>query len=315
MPDGRSCLKCGKEPVVHIRYSGAHLCKEHFCEFFLKRVKKEIRAQELLRKDGTIAVALSGGKDSLVALKVLKDIIREHRGIDVKAVLIDEGIAGYRPESIDIAKKHCEEWDVDLTIVPFLELVGHTLDEVVERIKEPSPCALCGVFRRYGLNDAAKDMGAVKIVTGHNLDDLAQSVIMNVLGGDLDKLLRLGPHTRVIEGFIPRAFPLRTIPEREILLYALLNGITIHTKECPYSVTATRGRYRDVLSRLEMDSPGTRHSLINLHNQLRARLVETEGSIEMPICPDCSEPASGGTCKKCQYLKLLENAWPDNKTP
>jgi len=301
------CMKCKKPAITFIRYSGAHLCEEHFNGFVLKRLKKEIRAQEVFKDGGLIAVALSGGKDSLVTLKTLLSITSDHRGVEIEAILIDEGIADYRPSSIKIAKDVCKQLGVKLHIVGFSEINGMQLDAIVDKISDISPCALCGVFRRAALNKVAKDIGAKRIATGHNLDDLAQSIFMNVLNSDMDKLFRLGPHQRVIPGLIPRVYPLRTIPEKEVLLYAMLNKIPVHSQECPYSLQATRGRYRDVISQLEMDNPGTKHSLLNFHKnlvKLRPRKKEVNIQIE---CSQCSEPAATELCKRCEYQGRIDN--------
>jgi uncharacterized protein (TIGR00269 family) len=146
------------------------------------------------------------------------------------------------------------------------------------------------------------------MATGHNLDDLAQSVLMNVLGSDMDKLFRLGPHKRVIPGLVPRVFPLRTIPEKEVLLHAILTGVPLHDRECPYSEHATRGKYRDVLSRLETQSPGTKHSLLTFHEDLMKLRPEGPGGAANAVCSACGEPAAAPVCKRCRYLGIIGSA-------
>ncbi len=308
MNDGTNCIKCGRPSATFIRYSGSHLSEEHFNVFLEKRVKKEIRLQGLFSPGGIIAVAITGGKDSVVTLRCLSEIARDHRDITIKAIIVDEGIDGYRPSSVLIAKQVCKEMDVELHEASFRELFGLSLDEIVKLVPDVNPCAVCGVFRRYALNTAARDMGAQKIATGHNLDDLAQSIFMNVLNSDLDKLRRLGPHTRVIPGLIPRSYPLRTVPEKEVLLYALLNGLPLHSSECPYSLQATRGRYRDILAQLEMDSPGTKHSLLNFHRSMMEQCIPPDARGERQNCSECGEPAASDECKKCHYLRLIKEA-------
>ena len=102
-----SCDRCTHPAVTFIRYSGAHLCSDHFIEFVDKRVKKEISKQCRLPKDAKLAVALSGGKDSTLALYLVNRIFSKHRDFDIIAITVDEGIANYRPESIKAAKKTC----------------------------------------------------------------------------------------------------------------------------------------------------------------------------------------------------------------
>ena len=85
------------------------------------------------------------------------------------------------------------------------------------------PCSYCGVFRRQSLNTMAERLGADVMALGHNLDDMAQSVLMNLQKGEVERSVRLAPHTQSpIEGIVPRIVPLRWVPEQEIhacLLY------------------------------------------------------------------------------------------------
>src|SRR3989475_2579400 len=84
------------------------------------------------------------------------------------------------------------------------------------------------------------------VATGLNLDDTAQSILMNVARGDVEKLARMGPHETRQPGLVPRIQPLRMIPEKEVYLYALLRGIEFHDATCPYAERAQRGRFRDI---------------------------------------------------------------------
>jgi tRNA(Ile)-lysidine synthase TilS/MesJ len=101
---------------------------------------------------------------------------------------------------------------------------------------------LCGVFRGR-CNRKAREIGADKLATGHNLDDEAQAVMLNVMNGDTERLARLRP-TRAQEGLIPRIKPLMDIPEREIALYAFLKKIPFYMGECPYTSECCAARSR-----------------------------------------------------------------------
>ena len=70
------------------------------------------------------------------------------------------------------------------------------------------PCSYCGVFRRQGINALAEKVGADIMALGHNLDDMAQSIIMNFQKGNIERSVRLAPHTDdPIEGLAPRVVP------------------------------------------------------------------------------------------------------------
>lgn len=289
--------------MYHSRYSGEHPCAEHFVESVERRVRKELRKQGPFRKDAHVAVALSGGKDSVVALRLVHAIFHDNPTIRVSAVTIDEGIAGYRPPSIDVARRHCEALGVPHLVLSYEETAGVTMDRVVQHpARKNMPCAYCGVLRRRNLNEAAKRAGATHLATGHNLDDTAQSILMNHLRGDVDRLGRMGPHRpeHVQPGLVPRVLPLRLIPEKEVALYAILKGYEYHDGECPYSLDATRGRYRDLLLDLEEKEPGTRHALVAGYDRLAPHLPRDQ---KLSACRDCGEPTSGERCRACALLE------------
>ncbi len=299
------CDKCPERPVTFIRYSGAHLCKDHFVDYYEKRVYREFRKQVDLNKVDKLVIAVSGGKDSMVALTILKDILGERRDAELWGLTIDEGIEGYRPSSIDMAVEAYEEMDIPYRLVSFEDEFGSTLDEMINEV-DKNPCTLCGVLRRWCMNTAAKEIGADLLATGLNLDDTAQSILMNFCRGDIEKLSRLGPHEKVKEGLIPRVAPLRRCPEKETYLYALLKGIEIHEKECPYAVSALRGLYREVLGMLEENTPGTKYALLSSHEQLKP-LLQDEYRLPngLDTCSQCGEPSVEDNCRACDFLEKL----------
>lgn len=307
------CDKCGEDAVIYVRYSGAHLCPTHLDEFIVQRVKREIRQSPVVpRQGGILALAVSGGKDSLVMTHLLHRIIGNWRGLRIVAITVDEGIDGYRPESLRIAAKFLAELGIEHRIVTFRDETGFTLDEMRRNkgLESYSPCTYCGVFRRLLINRTAREMGAKAVAFGHNLDDNAQSVLMNVLRGDTDRLLKLAPHNRTKEGMVPRILPLRWIPQKEVYLYALQHEIPIQTAECPYSNTAHRRKPQRVLYELEEQTPGTRHSLLRLQDSIQALAQETqkgEENKESQRCSICGEPASRKICKACEIKMALKN--------
>ncbi|MGA1872425.1 MAG: ATP-binding protein [Thermoplasmatota archaeon] len=300
------CDRCKRVPVIFIRYSGQHLCGDHFVDLIRRRFGKEARSQGLIKDRSRIGVALSGGKDSILVLKLLHDLAGKIRGKEIVAITIDEGIGGYRETSVDIGKKYTEEIGVEWTLLNFRELFGMALDDMVKS-SELGPCTICGTLRRQALNRAAKSSGSDILVTGHNLDDMAQTVLMNVLSADVQRFARMGPHGRTVPGFIPRAMPLRTTPETETYLTATLLGLPLHELECPYAEAAHRGTFRDIIMMAERETPGTRHSLLRFHEHL-ARYVPTGDAVSNE-CPRCSEPVSkndeGNLCKACSLLDQL----------
>lgn len=293
------CDKCSATAVLFQKYSGLHLCKKHFAADVEKKIKKELRKEQIV---GPLAVALSGGKDSAVALSVLSDLL-PRQGIEIIAVTIDEGILGYRDKAIKSAAELVAKLGVRWEMASFEEYFAVRIDDVQER-----PCSLCGILRRSLLNRLAKTVGASALATGHNLDDEAQTVLMNYLRGDTGRLLRLGSPAK--KGLVRRVKPLKYVPEKEVALYAILKGIPINLDECKFSAGVFRAEVRDVLNEVESRHPGTKYALIRgLERMLQFTHREP---FELSQCARCGEPAVATLCQACDVLDKIQ---PKNRDP
>jgi len=299
------CDKCGRQAVIFVRYSGAHLCKEHFSDFVERRVKHEIRGQVDLKGGKRLAVAVSGGKDSTVTLELLHKILGQRKDLAMCAITVDEGIAGYRESSLPMVARMCRRLGIEHLVRSFTGLYGTTMDDISKTTRDQSTCSYCGVLRRRAMNSTAREWGATHLATGLNLDDTAQSILMNFARGDVERLARLGPHRRTQPGLVPRIQPLRTIPESESLLYAMVNGLEFHDIECPYAPEAVRNAYRSVLAELEDQFPGTRHSILKSYDDLRPALEDSFEPATLRSC-GCGEPTTSERCKACELLDTLK---------
>jgi len=302
---GTGCVRCASPAVEWIRYSGEHLCRDHFLAFVERRVKRELRSQVDLLGDERIAIGMSGGKDSSTTAVLLSEFLGNRRDIELVGITIDEGIASYRPAGIELAKRLCGGLGIEHRVLAYEETAGRTMDEVVALDPAAIPCSYCGPFRRQALNRAAREVDADYVATGLNLDDTAQSILMNVARGDMEKLARLGPHETRQPGLVPRIQPLRMIPEKEVYLYALLRGIEFHDATCPYAERAQRGRFREILHRLEDDSPGTRHAIVSGYDQVRSLLQSKYPPASLNACARCGEPTVHNVCQACDLRERL----------
>jgi uncharacterized protein (TIGR00269 family) len=301
----KTCSKCKKPSVTYIRYNGTHLCQDHFIEYFEKRVKKDFKKQGKTQGPAKIGVAVSGGKDSITTLHIVHDIFSKRKEVEIVCITVDEGIKGYRDKSLKYVKDNCKLLDVKSHIISFKEVTGLTMDEIAAKKDELGECSYCGVFRRLCLNTKSKELGVTKLATGHNLDDMAQSILMNFVSGDIKKLARLGPHKKVQPGLIPRIMPLRSIPEKENMLYAILKDFKFHDAECPYSVRALRGSFRNIVDALEYQTPGARHSILNSYDTIKDMLLEKYPPANLNKCKICGEPTNQKLCRACILKKRI----------
>jgi uncharacterized protein (TIGR00269 family) len=302
------CSACDTPAVIDQPYRGAHVCPRHFAESVEARVRQEFHRQLPRFPGGTVAVALSGGKDSAVALALSHHYLRRRPTVRLVALSVDEGVAGYRSATLRAARALTERLGVTHRVVRAEEELRTTTDRAAAQLPATIPCSFCGVWRRQLLNRAARDAGADALVLGFNLDDLAQTVLMNLVRGDLERLVRMAPHRVRQEGLVPRIAPLALVPEREVYLYARLHGLPFDHGECPHAARASRNLFREVVWELEEALPGTRQSLLRTHEQLVERWLREEPPGKPVRCRSCGEPSAGELCRACEYLEVVRSA-------
>jgi len=298
-----ACSLCGEPAVIHQRSAGRYLCGTHLVANLEHRVSETIASQQQVVPGDCVAVALSGGKDSTALLLILHRLFGSRHDIRLVAVTIDEGIIGYREATVRSAVDLVRRLGVEHHTVSFGELFGDSLD-ILLKGREPQACSICGILRKKALVVGAQRAGATKLATGHNLDDEAQSVLMNVLRGDLMRLVR---NSGADSGgrFIPRVKPLMYVQEKEIATYLMVQGIWEDLPECPYAVHALRREVRSLLAGIEYRHPGTMLRL--LENKKIVETFSQKKSVGEPVgtCRECGDPCSGELCQLCQLRHSL----------
>jgi cytoplasmic tRNA 2-thiolation protein 1 len=252
------CALCQASRAMIIRPKNHQkLCKTCFIDIFEAEIHHTITSTALFSPGERIAIGASGGKDSTVLASVLKTLNERYNyGLHLVLLSVDEGIKGYRDDSLETVKRNAIQYDMPLKIVGYDELYGWTMDQVVEVIGKKGNCTYCGVFRRQALDRGAKMLGIKHVVTGHNADDIAETILMNLLRGDLHRLAR---STSIITGDatsdVRRSKPLKYAYEKEIVLYAHHKKLDYFTTECLYSPEAFRGSARTLIKSLERVRP------------------------------------------------------------
>lgn len=252
------CALCHTSRALIIRPKNHQkLCKACFVTIFETEIHNTITSNSLFHRGERVAIGASGGKDSTVLASVLKTLNERHDyGLDLVLLSIDEGIKGYRDDSLETVKRNAVQYGMLLAIVGYDELYGWTMDQVVEQIGKKGNCTYCGVFRRQALDRGAARLGIKHVVTGHNADDIAETVMMNLLRGDLPRLARATSIvTESTASEIKRSKPLKYAYEKEIVLYAHHQRLDYFTTECIYSPEAFRGSARTLIKNLERIRP------------------------------------------------------------
>lgn len=175
----------------------------------LSRVRAAVSDYGMIKDGDKIAVGVSGGKDSLMLLKVLCELKRfNSEKFELVAITLDMRFNGKDGDFSGI-KKMCDEYGVEYVVKPT------DLYEIIFNIrKEASPCSLCSRMRRGILHDTAKELGCNKIALGHHLDDAAETFMMNLLIES--RIGCFAPVTYLSRKDITMIRPLVYVREREI---------------------------------------------------------------------------------------------------
>ncbi|XP_064296263.1 cytoplasmic tRNA 2-thiolation protein 1 [Phalacrocorax carbo] len=261
----------------------------------------------------TLAVAASGGKDSAVLAHLLARLEARHGdGYGLVLLSVDEGIAGYREAALGAVRR--ARGALPLLVLSHRELFGWSVDDVAERLGAAggSRCTFCGVLRRQALERGARLLGVDWIATGHNADDIAETVLMNFLRGDVARLRRAATGgtggAPGGTGAVPRCKPLRHAYEKEIVLYARFRGLDYVTAECVHAPRAFRGHARALLKDLEATRATTVAALG--HSGRRLAVGAEVATKALGACGRCGFAASQALCKACVLLASLERGLP-----
>ncbi|WP_428326178.1 TIGR00269 family protein [Nitrosopumilus sp.] len=300
------CDGCENSAVYTRKYSGQKLCSECFSNSIVRKTAKTISKHKMIKNNELVAVAVSGGKDSLALLKIIHEMSSTHN-FRIKAITIDEGIPGYRNEALEIVEKFCGELGVEHKVYSYKDLFELTLDEALDlrENEKTSSCSICGTLRRRAIDHAAKDVGADVIATGHNLDDTLQTFVINMLSGDTNKIGWMDPDTS--SNSLRKIKPFCEIYESEIVFYAFTNDIPFQSEPCPHMNEGIRTEIREFLNSLEKQHSGIKNNLYQSILRV-SNIVKGTNYKEKMVCKKCGNDCTGNVCSVCNMvLKLKEN--------
>jgi uncharacterized protein (TIGR00269 family) len=271
----------------------------------VKKVRKSISRYKMFDYDNRIAVGVSGGKDSLSLLHILKKIEEEFPKSEIVAVSVDEGVNDYRDEALSLARKYTRLLGVEHIVVSFKELFGITIDDIVDNNVNNklgiTPCSFCGVLRRRALDKASRMIDADRLATGHTLDDMAQTALINIFRGNVKGLTTFWPGGKKVDWFVQRVKPLCEVPEKESTLFAFLNSIDFQSIACPYAEESMRTEMRLFLNEMENKHPGTIHAIF----KTVLRIAPNQNLLEnASLCKICGEPSTSTICRVCELVKV-----------
>jgi tRNA-5-methyluridine54 2-sulfurtransferase len=321
------CVTCRGPAVIEEPRHRSAWCGAHFVDHVHRQVRNAIdqpgpeghlpprqSTPRMFSYADRILVAVSGGKDSLALWDALLTM-----GYRADGLYLGLGIGGYSDRSGRVCRNFAAARGADLIEVDLAEEHGYSIPQA-SRVADRATCGTCGLSKRYVFNRAAVEGGYDVVVTGHNLDDEAATLLGNVLRwqeGFLRRQRPLLPASGANQ--VRKAKPLYRLSEREMAAYCLVRGIDYVVEECPLVEGNTGMELKDALNLIEEHAPGTKAQFLFGFLD-RAALFDASpaagGGVELVPCLSCGMPTTrpagtdGPECAFCRQRRRLTAQLP-----
>ena len=216
----------------------------------LGAMRRAIVDYKMIEEGDSIAIGISGGKDSLILLAGLARL-REFLGVNYRLVALSvDPCFENKPADFSAITALCEGYGV-----PHIIRRSDLWEIVFVKREETSPCSLCARFRRGMLHDMAKAQGCNKIALGHHKDDAVETFVMNLFYEG--RVGCFSPVSYLSRKDLQMIRPLCLCQERDIISAARKEGLPILAKSCPVDGATSRQKTKEWLLAMEKgDFPG-----------------------------------------------------------
>jgi len=302
------CSRCRKNSaIIEIRYAKQKLCQSCFNNFFINRIRRVVEEFKMFNKNERVAVAVSGGKDSVALLHALKTAFKDQ---DIFAFYINLGINYYSDHLEKKVIKLCEDLKIPLEIYNLKEKEGYTIDEFLITKYKDKMCSVCGTIKRNIFTLLSVKVNANVLATGHNLDDTVSTMMSLFLIGDFEAIRKLKPVLKpLLNGYPRKIKPLITTPEIEDLYYVSLNELPLQECSCPHGEITPIKQIKNWIDELEKTQPDIKFRLLSIFRKKIIPLYEknlNEELEDIKACSICSMPSNSEICSKCKRVLELK---------
>lgn len=239
-----------------------------------KRFHKACADYGLIADGDHILIGLSGGKDSLALVELLGRRAQIYKPrFQVTAVHVRVKERAYQTD-LSYLEHFCAEAKVPL-IVRDVEIgeLPETPDSQprTSHAQNASPCFLCSWYRRKALFDLAQEIGCNKIALGHHRDDVAQTLLMNLIyQGTIATIPPILPMAKMPLSLVR---PLYLVDEADIARYAELRGYQKQPKLCPFEHVTSREKAKDLLAQIKAVNPEALDSIFGAMSNIKAEYL------------------------------------------
>lgn len=223
----------------------------------VKKAGQAIADFDMIADGDRVMACISGGKDSYAMLEVLQVLQRRAPiRFEIVAVNVDQGWPNYRT---DVIREYLEGLGVDE-----LHMIDKDFATIVEAHLEPdaTPCSLCSRLRRGVLYNLAVELGCTKIALGHHMDDLVETLVMNMFYSG--RLASMPAVLHSDDGRNTVIRPLVYVPEEMLIQLAQKRAFPIVSCACPSCGLPEQKRQviKRLLAQIEGDEPGIKHHML-----------------------------------------------------
>ena len=235
-----------------------------------RKFSKGVVEYGLIEESDKILIGLSGGKDSLALIELLGRRARIYKPrFSVVAVHIVMSNIPYKSD-LEYLRAHAEAYNI-----PFV-VYETSFDPTTDNRK--SPCFLCSWNRRKALFTVAKEHGCNKIALGHHMDDILETLLMNMTYQGAVSTMPPKLVMRKFDMTIIR--PMCLVHESDLKELADAHGYRKQVKNCPYESQSSRSEMKGILHQLEAMNPEARYSLwksmSNIQEDMLPQLIKKE---------------------------------------
>lgn len=200
----------------------------------------------MIQTNDTVAVGLSGGKDSLALLLALSGLSKQpDMNFELRAVMVDMGFDDFNPAPL---ADFCRALNV-----PFTQVKTELGKVIFDERKEQSPCSMCAKMRRGILNRTLKELGCSKLALGHHRDDFINTWLLSLLREG--RFHTMQPVSHMTEANITLIRPLLYVEEREIVELSQARNLPVTKQPCPVDGVTDRAKTAELICEIKKSFP------------------------------------------------------------